>query len=198
MYEDSTLTKDDWKNCIQAEYNLLIPFLDEKFQDKALGEAAEIYIRCIAESLEAVETFDPDSWGDVYDAKLFQEQCMAFYHINQIRPISVAEEHIPRFEYTLTQGEIINMIHPLFDEILFLYIDGTKTVKKYETTLENTTTLNFKNFTFEIDLYDEDGNILDTVESAVTSWKPGFKQRFNFKTGMEFDSLKVRFARWEF
>lgn len=197
-YEDSTLTKEDWEKCIRAEYDLLIPFLEDKFQDKALGEAAEIYVRCVAASMEAVETFDPETWPDVYDSKIFQEQCMALYHIHQIRPVSAAEEHSPRLEYTLSQGEIVNMIHPFFDEILFLYVDGTKTEKKYETTLENTTTLNFRQFIFEIDLYDENGEILETVESSVNWWKPGAKQRFHFKTAVEFHSLKVRFARWEF
>jgi len=197
-YEDSSLTKEDWTNCIKAEYDLLIPFLDEKFQDKDLGEAAQTYVRCVAASMEEVKSFDPETWNDVYDSKIFQEQCMALYHIDQIRPVSVAEEHSPRLEYTLNQGEIIDMIFPFFDEILFLYIDGSNTMKKYETTLENTTTLTFKKFIFEIDLYDENGNVLDMVESAVERWKPGFKQRFNFKTDVEFHSLKVRFARWEF
>lgn len=196
-YEDSTLTKEDWTNCIKAEYDLLIPFQKEKFQDKALGEAVQLYIRCIVASMEAAENFDPETWNDVYDSKIFQEQCMALYQINQIRPVSIAQEHAPRLEYTLNQGEIISMIFPFFDEILFLYVDGTKVSKKYETTLENTTSLNFKEFTFEIDLYDENGELLETVESSVNRWKPGSKLRFNFNTKVEFHSLKVRFARWE-
>ena len=101
-------------------------------------------------------------------------------------------------EYVLNQGEIIEMIFPFFDEILFLYVDASGAVKKYETTLENTTTLTFRKFIFEIDLYDENGNVLNSVESSVGYWKPGSKQRFNFKTDVEFHSLKVRFARWEF
>lgn len=197
-YEDSTLTKEDWKACIQAEYDRIGPFMEEKFRDSSLGEAARSYIRCVAESLEAVQTFDPQTWADVYDAKIFQEQCMALYRINQIRPVTAAEEHAARLEYTLNQGETINMIFPFFDEIMFLYVDGSKTIKKYETTLTNTTSLTFKKFTFEIDLYDENGNVLDTVESTAGQWKPGSKQRFNFKTNVEFHSLKVGFARWEF
>ena len=90
------------------------------------------------------------------------------------------------------------MISPFFDEILFLCVDAFGTAKKYETTLENTTTLSFKKFIFEIDLYDENGNILHSVESSVGNWKPGYRQRFNFKTDVEFHSLKVRFARWDF
>lgn len=198
FYEDSTLTKEDWEKAIRAEYDLLIPFLEEKFQDTALGDAAKTYVRCVEASMEALETFDPNTWVDVYDSKIFQEQCMALYHIDQIRPVTAAEEHFPRLEYTIDQGEIINMIHPFFDEILFLYVDGSKTVKKYETTLENTTSLSFKKFIFEIDLYDEAGNVLDTVESPVNRWNPGQKVRFNFKTDTEFSSLKVRFARWDF
>ena len=197
-YEDSTLTKEDWTNCIRTEYDLLIPFLEEKFQDKALGEAAQTYVRCVAASMEAVESFDPVTWVDVYDSKIFQEQCMALYHINQVRPVTAAEEHAPRLEYTLNQGEIVNMIFPFFDEIMFLYVDGNNIVKKYETTLVNTTSLNFQKFIFEINLFDENGNILDTVESKVNSWRPGTRQRFNFQTDVEFHSLKVQFARWDF
>ena len=106
-YEDSTLTKEDWKACIQAEHDRISPFLEENFQDSSLGEAARIYIHCVATSLEAAETFDPQTWGEVYDAKIFQEQCMALYHIHRIRPVTVAEEHSARLEYTLNQGEIV-------------------------------------------------------------------------------------------
>ena len=45
---------------------------------------------------------------------------------------------------------------------------------------------------------DENGNVLHSVESSVGNWKPGYRQRFNFKTDVEFHSLKVRFARWDF
>ena len=197
-YEDSSLTKEDWTNCIAAEYDLLVPFLEEKFQDEKLEKAAQDYVRCVVASMEELKNFDPETWIDVYDSQIFQKQCMALHHINQIRPVSVAEEHSPRLEYVLNQGEIIEMIFPFFDEILFLYVDAFGTAKKYETTLENTTTLSFKKFIFEIDLYDENGNVLHSVESSVGNWKPGYRQRFNFKTDVEFHSLKVRFARWDF
>lgn len=197
-YEDESLTKEDWTQCIAAEYDLLIPFLDEEFQDAELGKAAHAYVQCVADSMNEVKNFDPETWYGVYDAKIFQKQCMALFHINRIRPVAVSEEHTPRFEYTLNQGETIEMIMPLFDEIMFLYVDSPGMAKKYETTLENTTTLTFKKFTFEIELYDESDNVVNTVEASVYQWKPGTKKRFNFTTNVEFDHLKVRFAQWDF
>ena len=197
-YEDETLTKEDWRACIQAEYDLLIPFLEEKFQDETLEEAAKAYIRVVAASMEAVESFDPATWGRVYDAALFQEQCVALYKINLLRPVNVSQNHAPRFAYTLEQGEVINMIYPFFDEILFLCLDGSRETKTYETTLENTTTLHFKRFTFEVDLCDANGDAMQVVESTVYSWTPGEKIRFNFKTNLNFETMKVRFADWDF
>lgn len=198
MYEDKSLTKEEWKNCIRTEYDLLIPFQEEKFQDKDLGDAAKEYVRCVSESMEAVESYDPETWFDIYDSQIFQEQCVALHHINQIRPVTAAEDHAPRLAYTLSQGEIVDMIFPIFDDILFLYVDGTEYSKKYETTLTNNTSLNFRKFTFEVDLYDEEGNVIDTVEASANYWGPGDRKRFNFNTKVEFSSMKVRFANWKF
>ena len=197
-YEDSSLTQEEWIACIRAEYDLLIPFLDETFRDPALGAAARAYIHCVSASLEAAQDFDPKTWDDVYTAKLFQEQCMALHRIDVIRPVTASEKHAARLEYTLTQGEIVEMIHPLFDEILFLYIGSVGQQKKYETTLTNTTSLTFRKFTFEIDLLDEAGGWLGTVEASVTGWTPEEKLRFSFQTDIPFHSLKVAFARWDF
>lgn len=196
--EDSTLTKEDWEKCIHAEYDLLHSFREEKFQDKALGDAAHKYVRCLEDSLEAVKEFDPATWGDVYDANIFQEQCIALYHIHQARPFTVDEQHWPRFEYTVNQGEIINMIYPFFEEIFFLYVGEANNAKKYETFMENTTTLDFKEFIFEIDLYDAEGKLLDTVESTVYLWNSGAEKCFTFYSNKEFSSMKVGFARWKF
>ena len=197
-YEDSTLTQEDWIACIGAEYDLLVPFLEETFRDPALGEAAREYIRCVTASMEAARSFDPETWDDVYTAKLFQEQCMALHRINVLRPVTVAEKHAARLEYTLNQGQVIEMIYPLFDEVLFLYIGGVAGQEKYETTLTNTTSLSFRKFTFEIDLFDEGGGWLATVESSVIGWDPGEKLRFSFQTDTPFHSMKVAFARWDF
>ena len=197
-YEDSSLTQEEWIACIRAEHDLLSPFQEESFQSTELGDAARAYIRCLTASLEAAQSFDPDTWDDVYTAKIFQEQCMALHRIDVLRPVTVAQEHEARLSYTLSQGEIVEKIYPLFDEILFLYISSAGESKKYETTLTNTTSLYFSQFVFEVDLYDEAGGWLGRVESSVRGWDPGEKLRFSFQTDIPFHSMKVGYARWEF
>ena len=102
--EEYVLTKEDWAACFAAEYDPLIPFLEEKFQDKAMEEAAGRYIRSLEDSQQALEHFGTEQWEDAYYNSAYQEQTVALVYVNKLRPVTVSENYaqICAFAYRQT------------------------------------------------------------------------------------------------
>lgn len=195
--EDSAAcSKEDWENYINAEYNLLIEFQDADFNDKNLGELANNYVDSIAASKEALSYYDTDQWEDQYLNGTYHERTAALYEINQMSPISVSEEHQDALINLLNNGETIAMVSQLFDQVKFFNIAESQGTYTYEATVENSTTLYFSVFSFDVNLLDEDGNIIATENTKTNAWNPGEKKHFKFSTKESFNGIEVKYANW--
>lgn len=190
-------TKEDWTSLFAAEYDQLAVFLEESFEDEAVEAAAHRYVKSIKASMEALEYFGTDRWDDEYHNGVYQEQTVALFLYNQIHPVTVAEEYQQNLEDMLVNGEIINLVMPLFDQIMFLPIMTSRGLEKYETTLTNTTSLTFKWFSLDVNLLDKDGNVLAVETCKVTNWKDGQKKRFSFTSEESFSGMEVKIINWE-
>jgi hypothetical protein len=191
------LTKEDWETLFDAEYIRLEPFRREVFQNEELGAAAQRYIISLEKSRDALVYFGTDQWEDEYHNGAYWEQAAALFEINTLRPVSVGEEYQKTLTQMVANGEIINMVWPLLDQIQFLYINTTNAGKKFETTVKNTTSLTFEWFSLDVNLLNEDGEVLSTENIKVLSWTPDQKKRFNFITDTEFAAIDVAFANWK-
>lgn len=195
--EEYVLTEADWEDLFAAEYVRIAPFKEETFQDEAMEAAALSYIRSIEDSMDALEHFGKDLWEDEYFNGAYWEQANALHLVNSLRPVSVAEEHWETLETMLANGEIIHMVRPLLDQVLFLDISTGDKVKKFETTLKNSTSLTFEWFSLDVNLVDEAGKVVAQENIKVTSWKPDQKRRFQFTTEADFSGIEVAFANWK-
>lgn len=195
--KDYVWTAEDWADCFNAEYSRLSTFREEKFQDEALEEAALRYIDSIESSLVALELFGTEDWEDAYHNDAYQDQTVALVDLNGLRPLTVAEEYAENLEKMLHNGEIIKLVSPLFDQVLFLHINTMGDTLVYETTLKNTSSLKFLWFSFDVQLKDEEGNIISVETIKVENWKPDEKKRFKFTTQETFSAVDVAFADWE-
>jgi len=195
--KEYVLTRADWETVFDSEYSLLAPFKEEKFEDEALKELALSYIKSVEESIEALEHLGTDRWEDEYRNGVYWDQANILYLVNEQYPITVGDEHRETLDKILTNGEIINMVRPLLEQILFLHIDTTAAGKFYETTVENTSTLTFLWFSLDVNLLDESGEVVETENIKVDIWEPGEKRRFNFYAKEEFSSIDVAFANWQ-
>lgn len=190
-------TAEQMELIVRAEYDLLAEFEQETFTDEALGELAHKYVRSIADTLEAIEVYGTEEWVDRYENGAYHRYTMALFGIHSMHPITVSEENQPKLEELLQHGEVIDMAYMLIDQVFFLDVSTSDALKKYETTIENTTSLTFTWFLFKIELTDEEGNLVEVKESKVYNWTPGQKVRFNFTTTKEFHSMDVTVANWE-
>lgn len=191
------VTADDWAEYFDAEYEQIGSFAEEKFRDEELGAQAKRYVNSVAASRDAVVHFGTDQWADEYQNGIYLEQAAALFNISKIRPVTVEESAQKQLERFLTIGEIIDMVHPLFDQIMFFAVGEVKNETKYETTVHNTTSLDFEYFTFEVLLLDEQENVIATETATVKRWKAGERIRFNFTTDEVFHTMKVKYANWK-
>ena len=195
--EGYVFTKTDWEAMFDAEYTRLAPLKEEHFQNETLGAAALRYIQSLEESKAALEHFGTDRWEDLYHNGAYWEQSIALFEINRICPVSVGEAYQETLTEMINNGEIVNMVRQLLDQIQFLHINTIGGRKKFETTVKNTTSLTFQWFSLDVNLLDENGEILETESIKVTSWKPDQKHRFNFTTLEDFSAVEVAFANWQ-
>lgn len=190
-------TKEDWTAMFDAEYEKLASFKEDKFKDETLRELANRYIRHLEESYEALEQFGTDQWTDEYNSRVYQQQTVTLVELNKLFPITVAEEYEKNLTKMLNNGEIIQMVTTIIDQIYFLDIRDTGYGTTYETTIRNSTSLTFEWFTLEVELLDDSGNVLDTKLLELTSWEPEEKVRLNFTTKEPFSSIDIAFANWK-
>ena len=190
-------TKEDWTAMFDAEYEKLASFKEDKFKDETLRELAYSYVRHLEESYETLELFGTDQWTDAYNSRVYQQQTVTLVELNKLFPITVAEEYEKNLTKMLNNGEIIQMVTTIIDQIYFLDIRTTGFGTTYETTIRNSTSLTFEWFTLEVELLDENGEVLDTKLLELANWEPDEKVRLNFVTKEPFSSIDIAFANWK-
>ena len=195
-YGPKPLTREDWQARFEAEYAQVTPFLEEEFEDPEFGALAKTYANCLVESIAALDAFGTDQWQDLYPDNIYQVQTETLFHIHQLRPVTVKAEYDKFLQEMLVNGEAMDMVNDLIDEVMFLYVDTSGKTKKYETTLTNTTSLNFKYFKLEVELLDADGNRIHTETVKKDYWDSGDDHRFTIRTDKDFSVMRVYAATW--
>lgn len=196
--EDPTadFSREDWEAIIDSEYSRLADFAQDNFVDPVLGAEAKYYVNCIIDSKAMLEDYGSDDWVNNFLNGIYHSQRESLFRLHTLKPITVSEENTRALEDMLEDGQIIQLVNGLFDQVMFLQVSYKNGEWKYETTVTNDTVLNFENFTFEIDLLDEEGEIILTQTSTTNNWKPGKEVRFNFTTTLLFHAIRVDSANW--
>ena len=121
------------------------------------------------------------------------------YEIDSVKPIPVSDEsRTTNLQPILTEGETLSLVNDLLNSVEFKKVEDDWGWRTYATVVENTTSIEFSYFAFEIDLYDKDGVKLTTEYASVDNWKAGEKSRFSFYTDEKFTEMKVARASWNY
>ena len=195
-YGPKPLTREDWQARFESEYAQVVPFLEEEFEDPELGALAKTYADCLVQSMDALEAFGTEDWDDLYPNKIYQMQTETLFRIHQLRPVAVRQEYDKFLQEMLVKGEAMKMVNALIDEVMFLYVDTSGKYKKYETTLTNTTSLDFKYFKLDVEMLDAGGNRIHTETVTKDYWDSGDSHRFTIRTDKEFAVMNVYAATW--
>lgn len=191
-----SITKHDWEEYLQAEYDQIKSYENETFENDDLGRWAKQYIQSIKGSFDALKYYGSDMWDNVYKYGVYEDRVVAIYHINKLFPLSVSPEYQSNLESMLTVGEAIDSIPSILEDIKFQKEYDSVTKKTtYYTYLENPTAIEFSNFTFRVKLKDSSGTVFQTYEPYAILWKPGEEYRFTFTTPLNFASFEIEHVR---
>lgn len=196
--KEENILKSDWESYFNAEYNVIKDYKDQTFVDQNLEKWAKKYIDSIEESIESLAYYGTNQWEQKYHNGAYHNRSISLYNIHEISPVPVSSENQDNLLGILSDGEAIGMIRPLLEKVSFKEVENSYGWKTYQAVIENTTTLNFSYFAFDVDLIDEDGVTIATEYAMVENWESGEKVRFEFSTDEEFVEMNVEHASWNF
>lgn len=191
-------TADDWESYFNAEYTAIEKFEDANFADANLSELAKQYVNCIVQSKECLPYVNTNQWASKYSNGVYRDRVVILYEINAIKPIPVSDENQGNLKNLVTEGEATKMVRDLLRTVKFEKSNEEYGWKTYEAVVENTTTIDFSYFVFNVDLVDADGVTLTTATSSVNNWRKGEKTRFTFDTSEDFETMNLDSASWNY
>ena len=196
LSENFYIAADAWKGGFLEEYEETIPYKEEQFLDPDLTFWAEQYYENLENIHSALEHYGTDNWDTVYTYWLYHDRALILYNINEIMPLTLPAEYRADLQALLDDGETVNSVTQLCKEIDFHEITGSDGKQTHEALTTNTSAVDFKKFSVEIDLLDADGNVVETKTIDVRNWKRGTQKSLKFSTTAKFKSIDVKFANW--
>lgn len=191
-------TKEEWEACFNAEYNAVIKYEKATFKDETMRDLARKYVKCIIDAKECLPYYGSNQWSSKYE-EAYETREQLLYKIDSVKPIPVSEESRTKYlQPMLTEGETLSVVTEMLNKIEFKKVEDDWGWRTYATVVENTASIEFSYFAFEIDLYDKDGVKLTTEYASVNNWKAGEKSRFSFYTDENFTEMKVARASWNY
>jgi len=185
---------------LTTEYEKVSPYKGQTFEDPEMAELAARYIEGLEIHLEEVKLVTETTHEvEQYTREGFHVQCEALYGIHVIKPVTVAEEYWPDLKAMLANGQVMSNVNDMLELVSFQNIatlyDGRD---RYEAIVVNGTGLHFESFTFVVDQYGANGEVISSKTLTVEDWRPGEKEYFNFVADKGVVQLKVNNAGWMF
>lgn len=190
--------KSDWESYFDAEYNEIKKYKEESFENQELERWAKTYIHCIEASYEALAYYGTNQWATKYTNGIYHERAVALYEIHNIAPVPVSTENSEHLIAIINDGEVIKMVNNLFETVNFKKVEESYGWTTYEAVVENTTSIAFSYFYFDVDLIDKDGVTISTETAVAENWEAGEKLKFSFSTDESFEEMDVEYCGWDF
>lgn len=192
--------QDEMLKYLQAEHDAIISYQNALFENEEYGDWAYRYISGLLLSIDEMnETYDTTHFVDQYTRAGFHEQSLALYKLNQMIPLNIPEEYTEDFNVLLENGELIDQMNLLMELTAFQNIQTlTDGRDRFEAIVKNTTGRKFETFSYEINLLDASGEVVETRIMDTEDWEPGAVERFNFIAPLGVEQVKIVGADWMF
>ena len=191
---------------IDAELNEIEKYTEEKFENKNLQEIAIKYINLLEKHKEICDymTVDYDKYYEEFEP-IYNERSKIIESMVNDYGMTVDEKHQKTLNDFLTKSQLVQeqekketAIDQMLADIQFQVTeDSGNDWKTYQAIVENTTGINFKTFSVDINLLSTDGVIVETAYYQVSAFNNGSKAQFEFATDKEFASTQVIADWWE-
>ena len=113
------VSEEDWSNYFNAEYDEISKFADANFNNSEIADLAKHYVEVIEQSKKCLPYLNTDFWESKYVNGVYHDRAETLYKINSIKPIIVTEEFQSTLQNILTEGEVINVVKDMIDNVQF-------------------------------------------------------------------------------
>ena len=189
--------KEHVEECVHAELDILEKYKSALFKDGELQVLAISYINALNAQLEALyyygtQIFDSD-WDTAYDTRVkVLSKLLTDYEV------PIEEKYQPHAKELIATGNTVSQkedntqkVKDLVNNFHFEETSSDYDYHTYEAVVENTTGIDFESFSVNINLYDEDGVLIDSYYDYFDNWKSGVKAKFSFETDKDFATTEV-------
>lgn len=186
---DATGAKTDadyYASLINEELDQILPYRDRKFEDPDLQEAVLSYANLLEDALELTETYPVDS-TEFYEkwTKLYDERTVQLQQFVNDYGLTVDDSHQDTLDELLINANAVTQrtetedaVNALANSIVFEQQDEGYGSYTYTATVQNTSGMDFGNFSLVLALYDADGVRAEETYASVSSWANGETVRF--------------------
>lgn len=208
-YEDILVNSDEYKNMminyIDAELDIIEEYKDGKFENSKLQEIAIKYINLLNEHKEICDymTVDYEKYYEEFEP-IYNERSKVINELVNNYGLTVDEEYQNILNDFLTNSQLVEerevqeeAVEKMLKSIQFQEVSNEGEYKTYQAIVENTTGIDFKSFSVNINLLNDDAVIVETMYDSVSDFKNGAKVQFEFITDREFVSTNVTADWWE-
>lgn len=209
-YEDILVNSKEYQEMmlsyINAELDVISKYSEEKFEDKTLQENAIKYINLLEKHKEICDymTVDYVKYEEEFQP-IYNERSKIIENLVNVYGMTVDEKHQKTLNDFITNSQLVQeqenkeaAINQMLADIQFQVTeDDGNGWKTYQAIVENTTGINFKTFSADINLLSADGVIVETAYYQVSAFNNGSKAQFEFMTDKEFASTQVIADWWE-
>lgn len=198
--KDDSLTQI--KTCAETEYNILkkVPFSEKKFKDTKLKELALAYKNELENGVSIIDKSTASSLAS-YDSpwtEHYNNRTKLIVEINNIKEIPVKDKKelknlINNGSAVKNDEELKSKIESTLSKISFTQSDvgNVSDYKEYKAIVENDMGVDFKEFSANVYLEDENGTRIATQYVSANDWGNGQKVTFTFSDNKVFATSKV-------
>ena len=196
---DSTeerLTTELMNQAINKERDAVKEFYEADFENEELGENARAYIDILEETKG--EDYNSSSGLERWSRNR-NMRCAALYNINGIKEIPVSQNKQSNLDELLNDGKTAAAALDLMEKADFVKQEpeySGQSYIEYKAIVENSSDVNFSSFTYQINLVDQDGVVVESITASTSDWAAGTKHAFEFMTDKKFEKIELSSCWW--
>lgn len=209
-YEDILVNSEENKQMmisyIDAELKFIEKYSDEKFENNNLKELAIKYINLLNQHKDICKYITVDY--SKYEEELtpvFNERSKVISQMVNDYGMTVSEDYQNTLEEFLVNSNLVDeresqerAIEEMLNAVTFeMFNDDGYGLKTYQGIIENTTGIDFNNMSFNINLLDGDGVIVETTYDQISAFANGAKARLEIITDKDFSFTQISASWWE-
>lgn len=209
-YEDILVNSEENEQMmisyIDAELKFIEKYSDEKFENNNLKELAIKYINLLNQHKDICKYITVDY--SKYEEELtsvFNERSKVISQMVNDYGMTVSEDYQNTLEEFLVNSNLVDeresqerAIEEMLNAVTFeMFNDDGYGLKTYQGIIENTTGIDFNNMSFNINLLDGDGVIVETTYDQISAFANGAKARLEIITDKDFSFTQISASWWE-